>query len=287
MLKISIIVPVYNTEKYLEKCLNSLIKQSLKDIEIICVNDGSTDNSAAILSEFSKKDKRIKVLSQKNQKQGNARNQGVKVAQGEYIGYVDSDDWVDYDFFEKLYNSAKKYKLDIALATNVRVGNGKTKKRLEITREKAYYTLQDKIDICKQYKNECPTNKIYRRDFLLEHNITWPEGVYCEDKLYTIQALFWSNGVVAVPEINYYYYRRDKSTVKNSKINKMLNDKELARRQVLDFLKEQKANIRDKDFWAIKSENKFYGFTFFQVKESLRTEIYYLFGFIPCFIRSI
>lgn len=287
MPKVSIIVPVFNTEKYLRKCLTSLVEQSLEDIEIICVNDGSTDNSARILEEFAKKDSRIKILTQKNQKQGSARNNGVKIAQGEYIGYVDSDDWVDYDYFEELYNAAKKYKLDIALATNVRVGNGKTKKRLEISREKAYYTLQDKVDVCKQYKNECPTNKIYRRKFLLEHNITWVEGVYCEDKLYTIQALFWANGVVAVPQINYYYYRRDESTVKNFRVNKTRNDKEFARRQVLDFLKEQNANLRDKDFWAIKSENKVLGITFMKVRESLRTEIYYLFGFIPCFIRSV
>ena len=100
--KVSIVVPVYNTEKYLEKCLKSLISQTLKDIEIICVNDGSTDKSSEILQKFADSDTRIKIITQSNQKQGVARNRGMEVALGEYIGFVDSDDWVHLDFFEKL-----------------------------------------------------------------------------------------------------------------------------------------------------------------------------------------
>ena len=95
MTKISIIVPVYNTEKFLEKCLNSLIKQTLKDIEIICINDGSIDNSLQILRKFANKDKRIQIINQTNSGLSIARNAGINKATGEYIGFVDSDDWVD------------------------------------------------------------------------------------------------------------------------------------------------------------------------------------------------
>ncbi len=280
MIKVSIIVPVYNTEEYLEKCLNSLVNQTLKEIEIICVNDGSTDNSGKILKEYAKQYSNIRVIEQQNLKQGAARNKGVNAAKGEYIGYVDSDDWVDNNYFEKLYNTAKKYDSDIALATNIRIGNGKTKKRLDITTEGIYSSLQNKFDVCKQSKNECPTNKIYRREFLNKHEITWPEGVYCEDKIYTLKAVYYANSVVTVPDVNYYYYRRTNSTVKS----KNSRDKDFARRQVLDFLKEHNANIRDCEFWAIKSEKKLWGLTLWKIKESLKTEKHYLFGIIPCIL---
>lgn len=283
MIKVSVVVPVYNTEEYLERCLKSLVNQTLKEIEIICVNDGSTDNSDKILKEYSKQYSNIKVINQQNLKQGAARNKGVNNANGEYIGYVDSDDWVDNNYFEKLYTTAKKYDADIALATNIRIGNGKTKKRLNITKEGIYSSLQNKLDVCKQSKNECPTNKIYRRKFLNKHEIVWTEGVYCEDKIYTLKAVYYANSVVTVPDVNYYYYRRTNSTVKKSKNN---HDKNFARRQVLNFLKEHNANIRDCEFWAIKSEKKVLGLTIWKIKESLKTEKHYLFGIIPCLSKS-
>ncbi len=281
MIKVSVIVPVFNTEKYLEKCLNSLINQTLQDIEIICVNDGSTDKSADIIKKFTNKDSRFKLINQENKKQGAARNAGMKIAKGEYIGFVDSDDWVDLEYYEKLYNAAKKYNADMALATNIRTGHGKDKKRLNITEEKFVTTLQDKIDVCQQWKNECPTNKIYRHSMLKNNNITWPEGVYCEDKLFTIKAVYYANSIVTVPDINYYYYRNPNSTV-NSKAQKHYKqlklDKNIAKKSVLDFLKEKNAQIRDRDFWATKYEFSFCGITLYRLEESFSTEKILLFG---------
>lgn len=115
MVDVSIIVPVYNTEEYLQKCLDSLTNQTLKNIEIICVNDGSTDNSLKILQDNAIKDDRIKIINQENKKQGAARNAGMQVATGEYIGFVDSDDYVDLHYFERLYRVARNYNSDIAL----------------------------------------------------------------------------------------------------------------------------------------------------------------------------
>lgn len=114
VMKVSIIVPVYNTEAYLERCLKSLVNQTLKDIEIICIDDGSKDNSVAILKKYSQLDKRIKIIEQENLGVSVARNNGLKLATGEYIGFVDSNDWIDLDFYEKLYNAAKKYDADIS-----------------------------------------------------------------------------------------------------------------------------------------------------------------------------
>lgn len=115
MCLISVIIPVYNVEKYLEQCLDSVINQNLQDIEIICVDDGSTDNSPSILEKFSSKDNRIKIFSKENGGQASARNLGIKKAKGKYIAFVDSDDFIKEDMFVKLYDVAENNNLDIAM----------------------------------------------------------------------------------------------------------------------------------------------------------------------------
>ena len=112
---VSVIIPVYNGEKYIEKCLKSLIDQSLKDIQIICVNDGSTDNTLSILNQFASKDNRIKVISTDNRGQGSARNTALKEANGEYISFIDADDWINENALELLYNKAKSDDLDMLI----------------------------------------------------------------------------------------------------------------------------------------------------------------------------
>lgn len=290
MPKLSIIIPFYNTAEYISRCLESVTGQSLRDIEIICVNDGSTDGSIEIVKGFAKNDERIKIIEQENLKQGAARNNGTKAATGEYIGFVDSDDWVDKEYFEKLYSAAKKYNSDIALAANVRIGNGKTKKRLNIEKEECVEGLQEKFDICNLAKNPCPTNKIYRTSFLKENDICWPENCYCEDKLFVVQAVYFANAVATVPGVYYYYFRNPNSTV-NSKTKKhtkkLLQDKNNAKRAVLEFLKERKANVRDKEFWATTKEVKIFNFPLLTQKESLHTKLWCLFGIVPGWRLSI
>ena len=151
-IKVSIIVPVYNTEKYLPKCLSSLISQSLPEIEIITIDDGSTDNSYQILLEYAQKDSRIKVLQQENSKQGAARNRGVEIAQGEYIGFVDSDDWIDSDFFEKLYNAAVEKSSDIAVASILKHKGSYQKFNVEYPVVLRGTTTNSKFRLCEDRK---------------------------------------------------------------------------------------------------------------------------------------
>lgn len=292
MTAVSVIVPVYNTEEFLQKCLDSLTNQTLEDIEIICVNDGSTDNSLKILEDNAIKDDRIKIINQKNKKQGAARNAGMQVATGEYIGFVDSDDYVDLNYFERLYRNASSRDSDIALATNVRIGKNKFKLRLNLQTVEKYTKLQDKLDVCHQWKNECPTNKIYRKSYLDANNIQWPEGIYCEDKLFTIEAVYFANAVVTVPDVYYYYFDNPKSTVNyyaRKHRKKLNNDKNNARRDVINFLKKQKAEVRDKDFWYVDTNSSIYLFgiiPIFKLRRSTKTSIGYLFGFIPVYING-
>lgn len=279
--KISVIIPVFNSDKFIPKCLNSLINQTEKNIEIIVVNDGSTDATAQVVSEFVQKDSRITLINQEHKLQGAARNNGISHANGEYIGFVDADDWVDLDYFEKLYTSAKKFDADIALATNVRIGNGKTKKRLNINNEECLYDLQEKIDVCNLWKDSCPTNKIYKAEFLKNNNILFPKGVYCEDKLFTIMAVYYANAVVTVPDIYYYYYRNVQSTSHKKSVKKdRKNDKNNARIEVLNFLKEKNAQIRDGDFFAVTKQTNIFGIPVYTKKESLRSARHYIFSFI-------
>ena len=108
MPKVSIVIPTYNVEQYLKECLDSVINQTLKDIEIICVDDGSTDNSGKILDEYAAKDSRIKVIHKENGGYGKAMNVGIDNATGEYIGIVEPDDYIEFDMYETLYINAKK-----------------------------------------------------------------------------------------------------------------------------------------------------------------------------------
>ncbi len=115
-IKISVIIPIYNAGLYLEKCLRSIMNQSLKEIEIICVNDGSTDNSLEILKGLGKEDKRIKIINQINQGVSKARNEALKIAKGKYCLNIDSDDWVELKYLEDMYKLAEKENLDIVVS---------------------------------------------------------------------------------------------------------------------------------------------------------------------------
>ena len=116
MKKVSVIIPVYNVEEYLEECMESVIHQTLKEIEILCVNDGSTDHSLQILEQYAKKDDRIRIISQENSGYGKAMNCGLDAATGEYIGIVEPDDYVPLNMYEDLYGKAKEEKLDFVKA---------------------------------------------------------------------------------------------------------------------------------------------------------------------------
>lgn|GEM_PF-314629 len=216
MTKLSIIVPVYNVEKYLPKCLESLIKQTLKDIEIICVNDGSMDNSLAILKEFASKDSRIRIIDNQHQGVAKTRNTGIEQSTGEYIGFVDSDDYIDIDFFEKLYNSATKSNSDIAIASILKHKNFFNIYNAQYTKEETAITIQDKIKLCEDKKHFFfyAWNKIYHSGFIKENNIKFSEGQIYEDVMFAIKALYYSNKIISVYGTKYHYIEHENSLTK-------------------------------------------------------------------------
>ena len=216
MAKLSIIVPVYNVEKYLPKCLESLTNQTLKDIEIICVNDGSMDNSLAILKEFASKDSRIRIIDNQHQGVAKTRNTGIEQSTGEYIGFVDSDDYIDIDFFEKLYNSATKSNSDIAIASILKHKNFFDIYNAKYTKEETAITIQDKIKLCEDKKHFFfyAWNKIYHSGFIKENNIKFSEGQIYEDVMFAIKALYYSNKIISVYGTKYHYIEHENSLTK-------------------------------------------------------------------------
>ena len=221
MIKVSIIVPVYNVEKYIHKCLDSLVNQTLKELEFIFVNDGSPDNSPKIIKEYQKKDKRIKLLNKENGGQASARNLGLEHAKGEYIAFLDSDDYVKENMYEILYNRAKKDNLDIVICNNYLVYKdstvenvpGITNKKEKIISPREYTTL-----------SPSPWNKIIRHEYLNQEKFKFPEGIIYED-LASIPLLGLSNPkIVYLNTCLHYYVQSDSSTMRNKEYKSKYED---------------------------------------------------------------
>ena len=214
MSKVSILVPIYNSQNYLRQCLESLLNQTLYDIEIICINDGSTDNSKNILSEFEQKDSRIKVITKSNSGYGDSMNIALNCAIGEYVGIVEADDFVDKNMYEDLYNLAIKNKAQIVKSDYYYylTENNQARKAGKIS---SYRT--NKVINARKYKKLLkmqPTiwNAIYKRDFLIQNDIEFlrTPGASYQDTSFSFKTLASATRVVLTDKA-YLYYRQDNS----------------------------------------------------------------------------
>ncbi|MBS3202812.1 glycosyltransferase [Turicibacter bilis] len=220
MPKVSIIIPVYNVEKYIVQCLDSVINQSLQDIEIIIVDDGSPDRCGEICEEYAKLDNRIKVIHKQNEGLGYARNSGISIASGEYIGFIDSDDFVEKNMFEELYNTAVKQKADAVycgiyyhqnnesvasdFVNSISVWSGKNE-----VKKFLMDLVSSDIDEVEDARFGATVWKgIFSRKVIVENKIKfYSEREYVsEDSLFDIDFMSKAERVVMIPQ-NYYYYR--------------------------------------------------------------------------------
>lgn len=272
MIKLSIIVPVYNVAEYLERCLNSLINQTLNEIEIICVNDGSTDNSLCILEKFAGLDKRIKIINQKNKGLSGARNTGIKLIQGEYFGFLDSDDWVDLDYFEKLYKRAKNCDADISLGDFIRKGKFKHKIRLKLNKEEEFVGDNEKFYGSQFYHFPCVWNKIYKTSKF--NDLRFIEGIYFEDGPYTIQALHRANKVVTCCNTYLYYFVNPNSIVKTLN-KKKEQDMYNSSKFILNYIKNN-MQIQDKGIYYETFAQKLWRIKLYSTVENLYYKKYYI-----------
>ena len=277
--KISVIIPVFNVEKYLYKCLESVIHQTYKNLEIICVNDGSTDNSLNILEEFAQKDARIKIITQKNGGLSNARNTGIDNATGDYIMFLDSDDWCDIYTVEKLYANLLLNNTDFSICAAILFDENTHKYKLD-----PYFSMHS----LSEFKNRKLTfsdvkniffnlpvmawGKIIRTDIIKDNNLKFIEGVAFEDNPFFMDLFFASkNFSILMDELIYY------------RINRNGSDTQSQGEKYFDFIKhwEYKKNKLQKynKFEEIKDEywnttiNAFYQ-RFSQIKDELKPDFY-------------
>lgn len=284
MPKVSIIIPVYNVEKYLRNNLTSVTNQTLKDIEIICINDGSKDSSLDIINEFTQKDSRIKVINQENKGLSTARNTGIDIATGEFIAFLDSDDYVDLDYYEKLYTTAVKHNAEISTAGIIRK-YPKTKEKYRIKYDK----IEETTDVVEMFYlsniKRYPScwNRIYKKELLDRINLRFNDGRTYEDAAFSIRALNNCKKLVTVPEVFYYYVVNNNSIVKTKLTEKKKADKLFAERDRLKYVKEHHIALPDQYFRAMKYKVKIGGLTLYTLSESIKTDTYLLFGHIPVF----
>jgi len=214
MPKVSVIIPVYNTEKYLKQCLVSVINQTFKDIEIICIDDGSTDNSLDILREYQKNDNRIKILTQDHKYAGVARNYGMSIAKGEYIFFIDSDDYIQNNTLETLFNKANDNSCEIVLMTNIITFTDENV--INLTTNSRYDDIilnyQDVkrglfFDYCNIF-----CNRLYKKDFLQKNNIKFAETRNGEDLALSFLSIVLTKKFIATDKLAYYYRIHKKST---------------------------------------------------------------------------
>lgn len=215
---ISVIVPVYNIERYLPRCIDSILDQTYKNWEAIFINDGSTDNSLIILEKYKKRDERIKIIDKKNAGSGAARNDGIESSKGEYIAFLDSDDWYEKNFLEKLYNNLIENNSDVAMCNPKMTYDNITKNKkintyffneieLNKTPEKILWILAMPV----------VWNKLYKKEIIIKNRIKFPNCSFCEDVEFLYKTFLYVNKVSKVEDTLYNYYQREDSVTKKIK----------------------------------------------------------------------
>ncbi len=276
--KVSIILPVYNVGRYLKQSLDSLINQTLKDIEIICIDDGSADESYDILEEYKKKDKRIIVIHKENKGTGAARNDGLRLAEGECIGFVDPDDWVKPDMFERLYELIKEKKLDIAMCMP-----GGYDEKNNIYAPFPYFVdsnwenvIDDRVfnwrDLSPFKYPMCVWNKLYTKELFDKNNIDFAEGLDFEDHKAIFGTLLTAERMFFIREKLYIYrYNREGSVLTDN--NRRLIDHMEIFNIVEKLMKDTNTfDILREDFLTYKIHNVLYYYS--MIKDEYKEEYY-------------
>lgn len=247
MKTVSIIVPVYNVEKYLDKCIDSIVKQTYKNLEIILVNDGSTDNCLAICNKHKQQDKRIIVVDKENGGLSDARNIGIEIATGKYIMFIDSDDWIDSNMVGRLHTLITKSNACIAQCDFIKVYNDENVFFNNENKNINIKVMDNREALLNIYENHgvksiVTWNKIYKKE--LFDYIRFPKGKIHEDEFTTYRLFDKCKKVIDTNEIMYYYRQRDGSIMKS--------DFSIKRLDAIDAIKERVVYFENKKYKELK-----------------------------------
>jgi glycosyltransferase involved in cell wall biosynthesis len=251
--KISIIVPVFNVENYIHDCIDSILIQTFTDFELILVNDGSMDRSGDICDEYSKKDKRIKVIHKENGGQSSARNRGIDLAKGDYIGFVDSDDWIDIIMYKILYEKAIEINADISACNIIEYQKDSSKRLFCHDTIDQFYDRNAAMN--EIYLNErltfSPCNKIYKRK--LFKGLRFKEGYILEDMDFSYKIIHQSHKIYYTGQALYNYRYNDKSTLRKNFSKKRLDEYHV-RKDMYTFYLENYPNLVNEVYaeWFLK-----------------------------------
>ena len=246
MVKISVIVPVYNCEDYIEDSISSVLNQTFKDIEMVCLDDGSSDNSLDILNELASKDSRLQVYSQENQGSSVARNNGLKKISGDYVYFFDADDYIVEDCFEKIYFNAKENDSDIAIFKHDNYRGNKFFKHSLPSVEKQFpdvdfnnFTFNcDDFRIFAFRGPYAPWFKLYKREFLEKYQFTFPANLNHNDGPFHVKTILKASRISFLPEYLYHYRMDNPNSISNSRLNRYMDIFNIIQ-IVEDFLKEE------------------------------------------------
>lgn len=256
MPKISVIVPVYNVEKYLSRSLDCLVNQTLSDIEIILINDCSSDNSLKVIQEYASKDERIKIIDLKeNSGAAVARNKGLEIATGEYLGFIDPDDAIDLNYYEELYKAAKDGDYDIVkcqrktLLENGNMIEGGLNKRI---RESGMYLFTHEW-----------TTAIYRHSIIKEHNIKFPEECRkAQDVVFLTRIIFKAKSLKLIDHVFYYYHKRNDSLNAKKIPLDSVKSALTAIKFMITELNSSSLYVENKDIYMMKFKHSYYTILF-------------------------
>ena len=254
MIKVSVIVPVYNGEKFIEECINNVLNQTLEEFELIIVNDGSTDNTLDICKRNSEGDKRIRIINQENEGVSSARNKGIEQSNGEYICFVDCDDKIEESYLEELYNTCKDNNVKISCCTIESIDN---KGNIISSRfmEDGYYKKIDALDELFKFRglNWGPCGKLFHKS-LIKGNLKFPNLHVYEDLSFVYKAIYSSEGIYFTNKCKYYYIHRQNVGAMDKFIKYPTTDVITISYEILEFIKKQSLPIWDTSFYGVISQ---------------------------------
>jgi len=285
--KVSIIVPVYNVERYLARCLDSLVGQTLREIEIICVDDESPDRSIDILRAYAAREPRMQVISQRNKRQGGARNTGFDAARGEWVAFIDSDDWVDADYFEKLLAAAVRHDADIVCANVEKRRGSRRKWNVHYTEEAVFDTLPEKFGACHCPPNFNTTNKLYRREKLAAAGLRFREHAVYEDVEYLAHTVAALGRLATVPDTVYHYMVHEASTTKSRQSPQKQRDKYDAHKAFVAFADEHGIAVSPRFRNVTRRDYAWGGVSWLKIKDDGRRQTYRLLDILPVWCKKL